>query len=144
MADFEITGLDELIKALGGIGNIPTGVKTKMLEAMSKKAAERIKSQGETMRVRDMESSEHILDEIGVISPKLTESGGYADITFNGSRRRGNTTTRNAAIAYINEFGKSSQPARPFVGTAMLKNADEITATGADIIGDWIENEYKK
>lgn len=144
MADFEISGIDELIKAVGGAGNIPAGVKTKALDAMAKKASKKIKAEGETMRVRDMESSEHILDEISVISPKLTESGGYADITFNGSRRRGNTTTRNAAIAYINEFGKNSQPARPFIGTAMSKNADEITATGADIIGDWIENEYKK
>ena len=144
MSTIQVLGLDELLQAFGNISEIPATVKDKALKEMSKKAAERVKSQGETMRVRDMESSEHILDEISVISPKLTESGGYADITFNGSRRRGNTTTRNAAIAYINEFGKSSQPARPFIGTAMSQNADEITATGADILGDWIENEYKK
>lgn len=144
MADFEITGLDELIKAVGGIGNIPNGVKTKTLEAMAKKAAEKIKSEGEAMRVYDMESSEHILDKITTAKPKLFEDGGRQDVTFKGSRTRGKSKTRNAAIAYINEFGKSSQPARPFIGTAMSKNADEITATGADILGDWIENEYKK
>lgn len=144
MSTIKVLGLDELLQAFGNISEISATVKDKALKEMSKKAAERVKSRGEAMRVRDMESSEHILDEISVISPKLTESGGYADITFNGSRRRGNTSTRNAAIAYINEFGKRSQPARPFIGTAMLKNADEITATGAEIIGDWIENEYKK
>ena len=65
-------------------------------------------------------------------------------ISFTGTRRRGNTTTRNAEIAFVNEYGKKGQPARPFIGTAMSRNEEAITAPAEKVIGDWIEEEFSK
>ena len=82
------------------------------------------------MGVRDPESEVHILDKISKAKAKLTASGGYQEITFSGSRRRGNTTTRNAEIAFVNEYGKRGQQPRPFIGQAMTANEEQIAAAG--------------
>lgn len=42
-----------------------------------------------------------------------------------GTRTRDGITTRNAEIAFINEFGKHGQPARPFINTANERYADK-------------------
>lgn len=142
MATLEIQGMDELNAALGRIGTLPPEVKTRALNQMADAARAAIKRSGESMGVRDRESDVHILDKITTSKPKLSESGGSEDITFSGSRRRGNTTTRNAEIAFINEYGKRGQPARPFIGKAMNENEERIAAAGGEVLGAWIENEF--
>ena len=52
--------------------------------------------------------------------------------------------TRQAEIAFINEYGKQGQPARPFIGTAMNRSADRIQDQAEKVIGDWIENEFQR
>ena len=70
---------------------------------------------------------------------RLADSGGYADVTFSGTRTRGRTRTRNAEIAFINEYGKRNQPARPFIRTAAETGGDQIAEPGEKIVGDWFE-----
>lgn len=61
-------------------------------------------------------------------------------IEFSGSRKRYKTTTRNAEIAYINEFGKKGQPARPFIATAK-EQSGEKAAEAAEIVFDrWLSS----
>ena len=67
---------------------------------------------------------------------KLTADGGHQDITFSGTRPRGNKRVRNAEIAFINEYGRRGQPARPFIGKAMTANEEKIADAGADIQSD--------
>ena len=144
MATLKIEGMDGLNAAIGRIQNIPDDTKTKALSDMADIAAAAIRRSGEAMGVRDPESEVHILDKISKAKAKLTASGGYQEITFSGSRRRGNTTTRNAEIAFINEYGKRGQDARPFIGQAMTTNEEQIAAAGGDALGDWIETEFTK
>lgn len=144
MARLEVQGMDELNAALKRIGEVPPEVKTSALGSMADIAAAAIKRSGEAMGVRDPESSVHILDKISRSKAKITEAGGYQDITFSGSRTRGKTKTRNAEIAFVNEYGKRGQPARPFIGQAMTQNEEKIAAAGGDVLGDWIENEFTK
>ena len=106
-------------------------------------AAEKIRSSGEAYGVRDPESTVHVLDSIKMNKPKKTDTGGYADITFSGTRTRHGKQTRQAEIAFINEYGKRNQQSRPFVGEAMDKNADAIAKAGAEIILGWTENKFK-
>jgi len=143
MARLEVQGFDELNDAFGRIKDIPFEATAKALTAMGEAAAERIRQSGEAMGVRDPESQVHILDKIKVNKPKKTKSGGYVEITFSGTRTRGRTRTRNAEIAFINEYGKRSQPARPFIAKGMSQGEEAIVAPGADVIGDWIEKEFK-
>ena len=144
MARLEIDGFDALNAAFGRVSEIPPETTTRALSEMAEVAKSKIKAQGEAMGVRDPESTVHILDKITTTKPKLTGSGGYADVTFSGSRQRGNTKTRNAEIAFVNEYGKRGQPARPFIGTAMTKNEQTIAEAGAEEIVDWFEKDFMK
>ena len=146
MAEIILTGFDELQDAFKAIREIPFSVTRQALDGMADVAEIKIKASGESMGVRDPESSVHILDNISHSRPKQTDSGGKAFITFLGSRRRWNTTTRNAAIAYINEYGAPHRgiSARPFISTGLARNENEITAPAEEIIGGWIENTYAK
>lgn len=144
MATLELEGFDELNKALQRVGNIPASVTVKALDAMAQVAAAKIKASGESMGVRDPESTVHVLDVIKPTKAKKTQSGGYEDITFAGTRQRSGKRVRNAEIAFVNEYGTRHQRARPFIGQAMTQNEAAIAAPGAEIIGDWIENEFSK
>ena len=144
MATLELTGFDDLEDAFRRISEIPFDVTAEALAAMAAVAADAIRSTGESMGVRDPESDVHILDRIKPRKPKKTTEGGYEMISFTGTRRRGNTTTRNAEIAFVNEYGKKGQPARPFIGTAMNRSADRIQDQAEKVIGDWIEDTFRK
>lgn len=144
MATLEIYGLDGLEDAIRAIADIPFSVKEDALNAMSGVAAKAIRNAGESMGVKDPESDVHILDKIKINKAKETDSGARQDITFSGTRTRGGIKTRNAEIAFINEYGKKGQAARPFVGRAMTDNADEIQDPGEKIILDWIDETFNK
>lgn len=144
MASLELLGFEDLDDAFRRISDIPGDVTADALDAMAQVAAEKIKQSGEAMGVRDPESTVHILDKIKPTKAKISERGGYEDITFSGSRTRGNTRTRNAEIAFINEYGDRKQDARPFIGKAMTQHEEQIAAPGEKIVGDWIEKEFEK
>ena len=144
MATLEVFGFDDLNDAFNRIADIPFEVTAEALTQMADVAADKIKSSGESMGVRDPESSVHILDNIKPAKPKQTPGGGRCDITFSGTRTRHGIKTRNAEIAFINEYGKRGQDARPFVKTAMTRNEEAIAKPGEEIIGDWIEHEFSR
>lgn len=142
MASLEVTGFEDLQDAFRRISEIPWPVTAEALDGMAEVAMTEIRAEGERMGVRDPESDVHILDNIKRNKAKQTESGGTEAITFRGTRTRGNTKTRNAEIAFVNEYGKRGQRARPFIGTAMTAKEDEISAPAEEVIGDWIENNF--
>lgn len=144
MPRLDLTGLDDLLKAFENISQVPDSVVNRALTEMETIAADEIKSSGERYGIRDKESNVHILDNIKMNKPKRTESGGYADVTFSGARTRHGSSTRNAEIAFINEYGKRNQQARPFIGEAMNKKAKEIVQAGADIVTEWMEKEFNR
>jgi hypothetical protein len=144
MGKIACTGSDKLNEAFARIQDIPFAVTEEALNAMADVAVREIRDTGESMGVRDENSNVHILDHLITKKAKKTDDGGRKKISFDGTRHRGNTDTRNAEIAFVNEYGKRGQPARPFMRTALSQNADLISEPGEKIIGDWIENEYKK
>ena len=144
MASFEVYGFDSLEAAFRRIAEIPFDVTAKALDGMAEVAAEAIRTTGETMGVRDPESDVHILDKIKRGKAKQTPEGGFETISFSGSRTRGKTRTRNAEIAFVNEYGKRGQAARPFIGTAMSREEEKIQEPAEKVIGDWIEKEFKQ
>lgn len=144
MARFSCSGFDELNNVYHELKDIPQEVTEEMLETMGGVAMERIRETGEAMDVRDPESSEHILDKLKLSKVTYTKDGGYLKVGFSGNRLRGKTTTRNTMIAFINEFGKRGQPARPFMKTALDKSADEISQAGADKLSAWQDKIFEK
>lgn len=126
------------------LGDVPWDVTKQALDQMAEVGENAVRRTGESMGVRDPESSVHILDKITHAKPKKTDSGGYCEVTFSGSRRRGNTTTRNSEIAFINEYGKEGQTARPFIRQAGEQFGDQISDPGEKIIGDWMVETFEQ
>ena len=143
MATLELYGFEDLQDALSRLGELPFDVMEDALDGMAEIAASKIRAQGESMGVRNPESDVHILDKIKRGKAKKTDDGGYADITFTGSRTRNGNTTRNAEIAFVNEYGKRGQAARPFIGLAMTQNENSIQDAAEKVIGDWIEKTFQ-
>lgn len=144
MAKLELNGFDDLCEAFNRISDIPDEVTSRALDEMAKVGETKIRETGQSMGVRDPESDVHILDKIKRKKPKITPEGGFSVVTFTGKRRRGKKETRNAEIAFINEYGSRKVKARPFIGTALAKNEDQIVQPALDIVGDWIENQFGK
>lgn len=143
MAAFGFSGFEELNNAFKRTAHVPDDVKKKMLESMADVAAKAEKESGERKGVRDPDSDVHILDKIKVNKPKITDDGGSISITFSGSRKRGNTTTRNAEIAFINEFGKKGMPAKQFISSALKSKEKEIDEAGMKIYNEWFGKNFE-
>lgn len=137
MATISLEGFDELSEMFRKLSPIPDSVLTEALNGMAEVAEAAVRQQGLSLGVKDPKSTEHILDNITHTKPKKTESGGKSDVTFKGTRDRGNTTTRNAEIAFINEYGKRGQAPRPFIRLAAETAGDSIADAGEKIVGEW-------
>lgn len=142
MAVITLEGFDGLEDMFGKLADVPFEVSSRAVDAMAEVAEDKVRETGQAMGVRDPESSVHILDKITHRRPKQTDDGAVSYVTFSGKRRRGNTDTRNAAIAFMNEYGKEGQPARPFIRQAAEQFPDEIAAPGERIVGDWQEKTF--
>ena len=66
---------------------------------------------------------------------KKKDENQYVELIFKGTQHG----ERLAAIAYINEYGKTNQPARPFVSTAIEQSADLAVEKSAEIIDKYIK-----
>lgn len=143
MANVTIDGFSELDAMFKKLGDVPWNVTRDALDRMAEVGENAVRSTGRAMGIRDPESNVHILDKITHTKPKQTDGGGYAKVTFSGSRRRGNTTTRNSEIAFVNEYGKEGQPARQFIRTAGEQYGDQISEPGERILGDWMVKTFQ-
>ncbi len=145
MARLEISGLDELDRVFRELGNVPDAVTERACKAGAEVAAAKIKQTGESKRIRS-EIAPHILDHIKVGKFKKTDGGGYVDITFSGTQKKtkGSKPVQNSRVAFENEYGNSTQSARPFVGPAMAANEDAIVRPMADAIGSFMESTWNK
>lgn len=136
MASFRVNGVDDLNDTLAKVQNVPDGIKRDMLEAMGKVAKKSIASSALSKGVVQTGLT---IASIWIKRPRITFDGGSITISFRGSRTRANTTTSNSEIAFINEFGKKGQPARPFIKDAIDKDGDKIGEAGAEIFNKWLE-----
>jgi hypothetical protein len=76
-----------------------------------------------------------IAQSITVGKAKKTADGKALYINFEGTQHG----SRIAEIAFINEFGKKGQSARPFIKTANAKAEDEAVKAGEDVYNRWLK-----
>lgn len=144
MATVELEGFAELDRMFQQLGNLPFDVIAEALEEMAEPAERAVRESGLSMGVRDPESRVHILDNITHTKPKQTSDGGACKVTFKGSRTRGRKKTRNAEIAFLNEYGKRGQAARPFIRQAAESSGPRVAEAGARVIEKWIDDSTQK
>lgn len=137
MATISLEGFDELSEMFRELAPIPDDVLTEALNDMAKVAEAAVRAQGQALGVRDPQSQVHILDVITHTKPKTDKDGGVSNVTFSGTRTRGRTRTRNAEIAFVNEYGKRGQAPRPFIRLAAESDGDKIADAGEKVIGAW-------
>lgn len=75
-----------------------------------------------------------VADSIAQGTIRETSTGRYTDVIFKGTQHG----ERLAAIAYINEFGKINQPARPFIATAVYKEKDAAVNAAARVYDEFL------
>lgn len=136
MANFHVTGLESLASAFKTYANVPEAVKEDILTAMGDATKRAIAQSAENEGIVD---SGKTVESLTRGKPRVSEDGGSVKVTFAGTRTDKNHAkpTRNAEVAFINEFGKKKQKARPFVKNGIERNAAKIVAAGEEVYREW-------
>ena len=129
-------GLSALSISLDQMAATPKTVKEEMLEAGAEIL---VQAQRESAEEHGLRDTGLMIDSILTGRPRLTKDGGFIGIAPEGSRRRGKTITRNAEIAYVNEYGKGGQPGTEFIKKANAKKEGAAVAAAAKIFNEWLD-----
>ena len=131
MAVIHSDGLDGM--SLEQIAQIPRNVKADMLRA---EAAVIVQAQHD-LALSTFSKSGTTADSAAAESPIVTGSGGYIVTSFDGVRAR-KTPTRNAEIAYLNNYGvKNRNKATHFIDKANEQSSEEAANAAADVLFEW-------
>lgn len=131
MASLTYSGYDELILSMQEVANLPDEVLDEMLNAQADIVVDAQRKQAEAMGVVDTGLT---LRSIKKGKVKMKKGVRSIFITPSGTRKRGKKRVRNAEIAFVNEFGKKKQKARPFIRTANEMSAQATTQAAADVL----------
>lgn len=104
------------------------------VDAQKKTARGMLKGKYATGRLADSISTDRV---------RRTKDGKSVQVVFKGTRTRGKnkkSTTRNAEIAFVNEFGKRGQPPRPFIQRANEQCKDAAIEVAAKEYDKWLES----
>lgn len=133
---FQVThvGLDSLKKALKDIENIPDDVQKEMLTAQAEIIEDAQVYTAGTM-LQGPYYKGGVARSVFKSKPRKKKSGYCIDIGFKGEQH-GN---RLAEIAFVNEFGKKGQPARPFIKTANELSAEPSAKAAMYVYDKWLK-----
>ncbi len=126
MATFNVVGIDEAIKAL----DMAAEEMTRRAPAAAKAGGEvAAKAMADTAPVG---STGQLSGSIVVKGPYTSAlDGSYCDVFPDGVRKDGE---RNAEVGFVNEYGRSNMPARPWMRPAIERYADEIASAVTNVL----------
>lgn len=131
MANLSTSGLEELLDDLEAIAEIPDETLLEMLTAEAEIIAEAQTAEAKAMGVYDTGKTAQSITYDKKL--KETSDGKCIYVYPKGSRSDGNKR-RVAEVAFINEFGKEGQAARPFIKTANEKKGAEAVEAAALVL----------
>lgn len=138
MAQFDCEDFARFALDFVEVATLPNSVIADMLKAEAGVIVEAQKATAKSMGVVD---TGLMVDSIRAGSIKKTRTGGKAIHVYpQGSRTRDGITTSNAEIAFINEFGKHGQPARPFIKAANERYADEAVDAAFKVYDSYLRS----
>ena len=125
--------IDRLIRDFLAVGSIPDDV---LKEMVTRKA--RVIEEGERGTAKTMLQGPYnkgaVAYSVKSSKARKTKSGAQVLIRCEGEQH-GN---RLGEIAFINEYGKKSQPARPFIRKAIERWGDAASAEAYKVMRDWM------
>lgn len=137
MAKLSVNGLDDLMLSLEEIASIPDDVAAEMLDAEAQVVEEAQLAEGMAMGVYDTGQT---LASIRRGKMKKGRDGARTVyVTPTGTNDKGE---RNAAVAFINEYGVPSRKIapRPFIATANEKAARPAVAEAEKIYDEFLKS----
>ena len=133
MATFSCNGIDELEISFAELAEMPTTVQDNILNAQADVVVRAQKSKGESYGVHKTGVT---LGAIKKGKPKTSTDGRAIYVYPSGTNADGN---RNGEVAFINEYGKTGQAARPFIQDGNESSATQTTAAGLAVYDDWLK-----
>lgn len=135
MARFIFDELNDLISDFVSIATLPDDVIDGMLNAEADIVVEAQKEKGEAYGVHRTGVT---LDSIQKGKRIIGKENGSSLVVYpTGRNKNGN---RNAEVAFINEFGKRGQKARPFIKDANEAAADQAVAAAMAVYDAYLKS----
>lgn len=135
MAQLSFSGLDDLMLSLQEASEIPDDVAEAMLQTEAEIVEQAQIAYGMQMGVY---RTGEMLASIRPGKMKRGRNGGrMIYVTPQGVNDRGE---RNAAVAFINEYGKRGQPPRPFIAAANEAAATPAVEAAAKIYDEFLKS----
>ena len=141
MADLSYHGLDELSFSLQELENLPDEIKAEMLTAQADVVADAQRMSAITFGVIKTGTTRLSIKKgrpgrrKGVLGISVYPHGERIRVTRNGKVRK----YRNAEIAFVYEYGKRGQKARPFIKAANESSAGESARVAMEIYDRWLK-----
>lgn len=141
MGRLTVNGLDALSDDFAALARLPDSVIEGILEAEADVIlqAQRAEIEKQWNGPKNL-STGMSAKSIKKGKVKKDRDGRSLSIYPRGTRKRGGRTTRNAEIAFINEYGKRGQPARPAISTANMKKEKEATDAGERVYNQFLDS----
>ena len=139
MAKFSTVGLEDLERDFAAVAEMPDSVILEMLTAEAEVIAE-----AQAAEARAMLSGPYSTGTTAggvTFDRKLTKTadGKAVYVAIKGTRSDGNRR-RVAEVAFVNEFGKKRQPARPFIRVANERAADGAVEAAARVYDGFLKS----
>lgn len=134
MLDFDVTGLNALQRDLKAFGELPNDTMKKMVDAQAEVTEDALVYTAGTM-LQGPYFQGDVARSVKRQKPKITKSGATSMIKFTGMQH-GN---RNGEVAFVNEYGKKSQKARPFIKTAIKESSDPAADAAREVLNDYLD-----
>ncbi len=136
MAEIRFDGMDTFVLSMRQVAELPDDVIDEMLNAGADVVVDAQRAEAEKLgklggyrnsgQKRNY-STGTTARSIKKGKIKLKNGQRVIYVTPTGTRKRGNTTTRNAEVAYENEYGTRTIQARGFIRKANEDSADDTT-----------------
>lgn len=139
MATFDVSGLDDLIQSLEDVAEMPESVQDEILNAQADIA---VPTQQAKARAYGVVDTGMTAGSIRKTRPKRQKDGSKAIYVYpQGFRTRGKgKKTRNAEIAFVQEYGVRGRSPRPFIRDAIAACGEQVVQAAAEIHDKWLKS----
>ncbi len=136
MGKLTISGIDELMNDFAALAALPDSVTDGILEAEADVIVSAQRQ--ETAKTwRGPYATGTTARSIKKGKPKRAKGGKHIIVSPQGKNKRG---TRNAEVAFINEYGKRGQPARPAIRAANERAEEQAVEAGEKVYHDYLNS----
>ena len=136
MAQFNVTGLDELTNDLRAVAALEDSIVLEMLNAEADILVDAQKNMIERLEMVD---TGQLLDSIDKTPMRKGGASRYMEVYPQGIRDNG---VRNAEVGYINEYGAPGRhiPAKNWMNRAIEDAQEDMVQAARDIYSDYLKS----